>query len=168
MSAQQQHRWVLSIVVPVNEERGAEIFALGWEERMALLPELVSVPEGRITGGPTAVRGPMCSECTVNWEDVHKVSPAWPCPGKRPDDIGGSLERAGAPKANRRERRRAHEAALRVRPAPTSSETVRSQLDVAIAQARHRKESERRALDVVPAGVDFADPPACRPQMVRL
>lgn len=126
----------------------AEAFAgLSSLERLEELRSIVA-PEGELARA-RAVRGPLCSECRVSWEDVHAdTTKPWPCPGKRPKALGGPLapaQRRKSRQERRAEQRKASEAAKRPK-----SDSLVAQVNQAIARERHersRRESAREAAD---------------------
>lgn len=97
------------VVTRLTEERAAEFAALPFLERRARLDELRAEHEN-LEGEPEAIRGPICMDCRVDWETVHADVDEWPCPGQRPDRLGGPmashLQRPSLTRQQRRAQRR--------------------------------------------------------------
>lgn len=85
-----EHRWTVVTVTVLDPRRAAELAPMDLPERLHRIGEIVGRSEG-VTGGPIVVSGPLCEACRVHWDDVHAQHPPWPCPGKRPAELGGSL-----------------------------------------------------------------------------
>lgn len=88
-----EHRWAAAVVVELDEDQARALAAMDADERARRVHELVpALPEGQVLGGPKAVRGPMCEDCRVHWREVYaQPDKPWPCPGKRPERLGGPL-----------------------------------------------------------------------------
>lgn len=102
-----EHRWAIVAVTRLTDERAAQIAGLEYLDRLAMLDEMRH-DATTLTGQPAALRGPVCTECRVDWATVHRDEHnPWPCPGKRPGPLGGSLnEHLQSPKLSRPQRRR--------------------------------------------------------------
>lgn len=106
-----EHRWAAVAIVGLDEE-AARAFATTPD---VTLLSLAGDPDLR------ALRGPICEDCRVSWEDVHASAKPWPCPGQRPEALGGTLINPpwARPAANRQQRRRRQREAVK-NPPPRS------------------------------------------------
>lgn len=113
-----EHRWAVAVVADLDVDTARTLAATAsMPARLDGLCELL-LPADRLPR-VTAVRGPMCSECRVTWEDVHAdTTRPWPCPGKRPKALGGPLvpnQRRKSRQERRAEQRKANATAGRKR-----------------------------------------------------
>lgn len=162
-----EHRWGAAAVADLDEDQAAEFARMDMPARVAWVSALAHQVV-------TAVRGPLCAECRVAWETVYvRPDQPWPCPGRRPDEIGGPLLPAERPvprQQRRSERREANEiveAAKRLPGRPTA-EQIKQQLDGAVQVASMRSQSAKAALATDPVDVKLLDPPWAPPERVRL
>lgn len=151
-----EHRWAAVAIVGLAQADAERFAAMPGAERVDSVCGVFGPRDG--IARVKAVRGPICSECRVSWEDVHR-NPAkpWPCPGVRPEALGGTLTQPTGtrPSRNRQERRAKQRHATRATASP-KFDAGKAALETAIwkdaAERRRRKadaESERqRAADL--------------------
>lgn len=104
------HRWAAVAIAPLDAEAAQSFAAMDGMERLERVCETFGPAPGDIVR-LTAVRGPICADCRVPWETVHHSTKAWPCPGPRPDALGGTLldpvtSRAAPTRQQRRQQQR--------------------------------------------------------------
>lgn len=90
MSTESAHRWAAVAISHLDDAGARRLAEMPILERLDAVCELFSPPPGQLTD-VWAVRGPICADCRVSWEDVHADDTPWPCPGRRPDALGGTL-----------------------------------------------------------------------------
>lgn len=108
-----RHRWRAVAIVPLDEDDAALIATMDTAPRLQALRSRIE-RNAQTLADVVVVRGPICSECRVAWEDVHAESEPWPCPGRRPDELGGPLTDPTASRlAPNRQQRRARGRTMR-------------------------------------------------------
>lgn len=75
------HHWAAAALAPLTLERATELAALDAPDRLNRLIEFVA--------GALELRGPVCRDCRVHWRDAERFK----CPGKRPEPLGGPLDK---------------------------------------------------------------------------
>lgn len=170
-----EHRWTLVVLVDLSEKGAAALNAMDVADRLEHLHQLVPAPARGESTPVRQVRGPICADCRVHWRDVHASAMPWPCPGKRPEVLGGPLV-APQPTLTRQERRRQQRQAgavvERAKRAETAEQALKHRADVAVLTSRalthaHKERARRDAL-AAPEPIEFADPLPCRPQNYKL
>lgn len=134
-----EHRWALVVVTRLTDRLAAKLTTLDYHERLDLLDDLRT--DGAPSKQPSAMRGPVCLECRVDYETVHR-DPAkpWPCPGKRPAALGGSLfDQATTPKLTRPQRRQMQRKAVD-QSKRAEREQVRARVSLAVANTKRTDE----------------------------
>lgn len=140
------HTWGVAVVSDLTDEQAAELAQLDLPERLAQL--------GRFVGEPRAVRGPICQQCRVHWRDVYRQpSKPWPCPGRRPDSLGGPLLPAevAKPRQQTRAERRAAQRTHAQR-AQRKDEGLDASVVAAMAASRRAAAERRQVQDDYVAG----------------
>lgn len=159
-SAAAQHRWAVVVVASLDDQAAAELQVLDAPERFEALSSILEL------AALEQVRGPICLQCRVHWRDVYaKPDKPWPCPGIRPQALGGPLVQSGrrTRSESRRERRQADRAAAAAGRSPAANQAM-SSIESAIARGAMRRRTAQdvsrsagEALETVGAALSAAD-----------
>lgn len=148
------HRWSAVAIASLEEADAERLAATPMAERLDTICETFGPAPGDIVR-VRALRGPICSECRVSWEDVHAdPRKPWPCPGVRPDALGGPLVNPVASRKapNRQQQRAKHRKAMKAGQRAAATDTnaaVRGRFEAAMlmdkSRRNHRKQSAAEA-----------------------
>lgn len=137
------HRWAAVALRAMDEDEATELAAAEPDARLDMVCDLFGpTPEGLHRA--LAVRGPICRDCRVSWEDVHRDTKPWPCPGAKPEAFGGTLfdppsSRPAETRQQRRAKRREAEKLTQRRDRKVSAEDIKASMDRAVSMARVRQ-----------------------------
>lgn len=142
-----EHRWGVGVVLALTEEQARQVAS---HDDMATRAEVVRELLDS-ESWPKAIRGPLCERCGVQRHYLDRQpDKLWPCPGRRPEAMGGQL-RGPRPEPTRQATRAQRRAAEKAgRPDPNRRDPVAERLHAAIAadrlQRRERKDARERSL----------------------
>lgn len=146
----QAHHWGLAVIVDLDESAARQLAATDLPERI----ETAQAWAG--AGNVRTVRGPLCAACGVTWRVVHRQpDKPWPCPGKRPEELGGSPIPSGNHRRKREATRRSRREAQRQgKPQPSKRDPVKDAIEASIWRAAGSARQRREEAAAATAGMD--------------